>query len=232
MVVAQIGVGQHIVADGLAFTQAAAVADHQPDIRAQHRQVVADGFGVGRADANVNQGDPFAIVGDQMPGWHLVLLPRQIGNGLLRRFGFGGDPDPAGAGEGDIGAVRIEDLAAAPADKLIHVAGIVGEQHIGLEVFRRGAGIVPQTRQRKIDAAGVKVRQRIELGRMEQAVRGFIANLRQLGGGEIARQTGAHRTVKGQGGTVYHVRVGDFMLRQLDANMGAIVLIQQGQLFE
>lgn len=67
---------------------------------------------------------------------------------------------------------------------------------------------------------------------MEQAVRGLIANLRQLGGGEIARQTGAHRTVKGQGGTVYHVRVGDFMLRQLDANMGAIVLIQQGQLFE
>jgi AMP nucleosidase len=33
MVVAQIGVGQHIVADGLAFAQAAAVADHQPDIR-------------------------------------------------------------------------------------------------------------------------------------------------------------------------------------------------------
>jgi hypothetical protein len=43
---------------------------------------------------------------------------------------------------------------------------------------------VAQTRQRKIDAAGVKVRQRIELGGMEQAIRGLIANLRQLGGGK------------------------------------------------
>lgn len=112
-----------------------------------------------------------------MPCRHLVLLPRQIGNGLFRRFGLGGDPDPAGAGESDIGAVGIEDLAAAPADELIHVAGIVGEQHVGLEVFRRRAGVVTQTRQRKIDAAGVKVRQRIELGGMEQAIRGLIANL-------------------------------------------------------
>ncbi len=95
------------------------------------------------------RGDPFAVVGDQMPGRHLMLLPRQIGNGLFRRFGLGGDPDPAGAGESDIGAVGIEDLAAAPADELIHVAGIVGEQHVGLEVFRRRAGVVTQTRQRK-----------------------------------------------------------------------------------
>ncbi len=53
------------------------------------------------------------------------------------------------AQESDIGAVGIEDLAAAPADELIHVAGIVGEQHVGLEVFRRRAGVVTQTRQRK-----------------------------------------------------------------------------------
>lgn len=77
-----------------------------------------------------------------------ALLPRQIGNGLFRRFGLGGDPDPP-AQESDIGAVGIEDLAAAPADELIHVAGIVGEQHVGLEVFRRRAGVVSQTRQRK-----------------------------------------------------------------------------------
>lgn len=111
-----------------------------------------------------------------MPCRHLVLLPRQIGNGLFRRFGLGGDPDPAGAGERYRGC-RDQDLAAAPADELIHVAGIVGEQHVGLEVFCRRAGVVTQTRQRKIDAAGVKVRQRIELGGMEQAIRGLIANL-------------------------------------------------------
>jgi hypothetical protein len=46
MVIAQIGVGQHVVANQLAFTQAAAVANHQPHVRAQYRQMVADGFGV------------------------------------------------------------------------------------------------------------------------------------------------------------------------------------------
>jgi hypothetical protein len=58
VVVAQIGVGQDIVADGLRGTQAAAVADHQPGVRPGHGQVVADGLGVGRADADVDQGDP------------------------------------------------------------------------------------------------------------------------------------------------------------------------------
>ena len=75
---------------------------------------------------------------------------------------------PPGAGEGDIRAVRIEDLAAAPADELIHVAGVVGEQHERLEVFDRRAGVVTQARQREIDAAGVKVRQRIKLGGVDQ----------------------------------------------------------------
>ena len=60
MVVAQIGVGQHIVADGLGGPQAAAVADHQPGLGAQHRQVVGDGLGVGGADADVDQADAAA----------------------------------------------------------------------------------------------------------------------------------------------------------------------------
>jgi hypothetical protein len=49
-------------------------------------------------------------------------------------------------------------------------------------MFNRRAGIVAQARQREIDAAGVEMRKRIVLGGMEQAIRGFIANLRQLGG--------------------------------------------------
>ena len=41
VVVAQVGVGEHVVADPLAVAQAAAVADHQPGLGAQHREVVA-----------------------------------------------------------------------------------------------------------------------------------------------------------------------------------------------
>ena len=55
-VAAQIAVRQHVVADGLRLPQAAAMADHQPAMRPQHRQVVGDVLGVGRADADVDHG--------------------------------------------------------------------------------------------------------------------------------------------------------------------------------
>jgi hypothetical protein len=51
-------------------------------------------------------------------------------------------------------------------------------------MVNRRAGIVAQARQREIDAAGVEVGKRIVFRRMKQAIGGFIANLRQLGGGE------------------------------------------------
>jgi hypothetical protein len=57
MVVAQIAVGEHIVADRLARPQAAAMADHQPHFGPHHRQMVADRLRVGRADADIDQGD-------------------------------------------------------------------------------------------------------------------------------------------------------------------------------
>jgi hypothetical protein len=46
----------------------------------------------------------------------------------------------------------------------------------------RCPGIVAQAREREIDAAGVEMGKRVVFGGMEQSVRGFIANLRQLGG--------------------------------------------------
>jgi len=42
-----------------------------------------------------------------------MLLPCQIGDGLFRRFGLGGDPDSTGTGERNVGAIWIEDLATA-----------------------------------------------------------------------------------------------------------------------
>ena len=74
------------------------MADHQPDVRAQYRQMVADGFRIRRANADVNQRNALTVGGDQVPGGHLVLFPRQVRDGLFRCFGFGGDPDPARAG--------------------------------------------------------------------------------------------------------------------------------------
>ena len=71
----KIGVGEHIIADALARSQAAAMADHQPHFGPQHRDMVADRLRVRRTDADVDQGDPDAPVGHQMVGRHLVPPP-------------------------------------------------------------------------------------------------------------------------------------------------------------
>ena len=97
MVVAQIGVGEDIVADRLARPQAAAMADHQPHFGPHHRQMVADRLRVGRADADVDQGDAFAVRRDQVIGGHLVAPPAALRH---HRLGVGrvlGDEDAAGA---------------------------------------------------------------------------------------------------------------------------------------
>jgi hypothetical protein len=39
------------------------MADHQPGMRAQHRDMVGRGLGVRRADADIDQGDAAAAVG-------------------------------------------------------------------------------------------------------------------------------------------------------------------------
>ena len=80
MVVAQIGVGEDIVADRLARPQAAAMADHQPDLGPHHREMVADRLGVGRADADIDQGDALAARRDQVVGGHLVPPPAALGD--------------------------------------------------------------------------------------------------------------------------------------------------------
>ena len=132
-----------------------------------------------------------------MPGGHLVLFPRQVGNGLLGRFGLRGDPDPSRAGQRDVRALRVEDLAAAPADKLVDVAGVVGKEHERLEMFDWRTGVVAQARQGEIDPSGIKVRQGRKFCRVINPVGRLIANLGKFRRREVAGQPRAHGAVKG-----------------------------------
>ena len=62
MVGPHIGMGQDVITQQLGFPQAPAMADHQPAMRAQYRQMIGDGFGVRGADPDIDQRNSFMPV--------------------------------------------------------------------------------------------------------------------------------------------------------------------------
>jgi hypothetical protein len=61
VVLSQVGMGEDEVAKTLRVAQAGAVADHEPGVRAQDRDVVGRGLGVRRADPDVDERDALAV---------------------------------------------------------------------------------------------------------------------------------------------------------------------------
>jgi hypothetical protein len=164
MVFAHVAVGQHVVAQLLGVAQAGAVAQHQPGVRAQHRDVVGDGLGVGRAHADVDHGDAGAVGAHQVVGRHL-RQPRRRGAqhvvARLRGFADTARDHVAGFDEGDVVAGGIGHQLVAQLDELVDVELVVGEQHEVLEVLGRGAGVVAQPVQRIVHPRRGEQRQRL-----------------------------------------------------------------------
>src|SRR3546814_4766599 len=83
-----------------------------------------------------------------MIGGHLVPPPRAVGDdafGIVARR----DHQPARARERGV-AIVLAELRACPAHEFIDIAVIVGEQDEALDVFGRGAGVMPEPREREI----------------------------------------------------------------------------------
>ena len=75
-------------------------------------------------------------------------------------------------------------------------------------MLRRRAGVVAQARQRKVGAQRVEMAERENAGGIEDAVRRFIADIRQIGRRKMLRQRAAHGAIQFEIGTVNHVREG------------------------
>ncbi len=160
-----------------------------------------------------------------------MLLPRQIGEHRLTVGRVGRQHHVPGAGQAVVGCLRVAHLLDRPADKLINITGVVGEQHKRLEMFHAGAGVVAQTGQREIGAQRVEVGERKLSVGVEQPVGGLIPNLRQLGGREVACDTGAHGAIQREIGAVNHVGIGDLLAGRHHVNLQLILLLQHRQLF-
>ena len=122
------------------------MADHQPGLGPEHRQMVAHGLGVGRTDADVDQCNARPAGRHQVIGRHLMFAPGSCRNGGFRVRSIGGDHHVARRRQGGVGAARLQ-LRGSPAHELIHIAVIVREQDVLLGVFGWRAGIVGQARQ-------------------------------------------------------------------------------------
>ena len=161
MIFAHVGVGQHIVPQALAVAQPCAVAQHHPGMRAQHGNVVGDGFGIGRADANVHHGDAAAVGAHQVVGRHLRQTRRrgaQAIDGLWCQTRAAGH-HVAGLDKSDVLAVCLGHFGVAQANELVDIKLVVGEQHIVLEPLGCRAGVVAQAVQRVVNARCGKQRQ-------------------------------------------------------------------------
>lgn len=55
MILAHIGMRQHVIAEPLAVAQPRAMAEHQPDMRPQHGDMVGDRLGIGWPDADIDE---------------------------------------------------------------------------------------------------------------------------------------------------------------------------------
>ena len=231
MVFAQIGMGQHEIAQRLGVAQTGAMADHQPGMGPQHRDVIGCRLGVGRADTDVDQRDPRPVRPLEVIGGHLRRLDR-IRNGCVAIR----DLHVSGADKGGIAAVRVVQLRAGKGFELGHVELVVGEHDMALEMFGGRGGVMRQTRQRIIHALRGKGCQRahpvgFDEGTVHDIIvcRAQVRHVKDIAQDEIARPF--LRQVDGSfRGDSEMDR--DRRVRGADDNRLAVVLDQQADLLD
>ena len=180
MILAQVGVRQHIVANRLAVAQATAMANHQPDLRTQNREVIGDRLRVRRANANVHERDTCAVLGAQVIGRHLVASPGRGLDGrpaaLVRRRNL----QPARHRQRRVARMPAQ-LCQRPVTERIDIAVIVREQNIMLEMLHRCAGVVLQAFQREIHPLRIEQREWPLAARIKRfAICHLVTDQRQL----------------------------------------------------
>ncbi len=228
--------GQNVIADALGVAQAAAVADHEPAVRTDDGQMVRDVLGVGGTDADVDQRHAFAIGRGQMIRRHLVALPLAGGDdavGLLRRL-VAREFEIARQDEMREGRGRGQ-LRAAPAQELVDVAVVVGEQDPVLHVAPVAAGVVHDAAQRIVDSDGVEQREGTRGARrvVPEAVRDLVADEGEARHGKMTGEVrGCDVGLVQLFGALEHVGVGNFLIALLHLEGDGIVLLQGVQLLE
>ena len=219
----------------LRLPKARGMADHQPAMGPQHRDVVGDRLGVGRPDADVDQGDAAPVGADDVVGGHLKAVPDD-GGGLRFRFlrrGAGIDDDIAR--QHQLARRAGAQLFEPPMDELVDVAVVVGQQQPRLHRAPVGAGVVDEPAQRVIDARRVEQSDRpLEPGRISNAPSVISSPTTASDGTGKKRASSAAVAPRRKSSSPLsrHVRIRDFLPADADLDRRAEFLNQRLELFE
>ncbi len=159
------------------------MAQHQPGVRTQHRDVIGDGLGVGRPHADVDHGDAAAAAGSQVIGGHLRHAARRDPGGAAAEALVGGDQVPR-LDETVVVGVAGGHVLLGDAAELVDVERVVGEDHEVLEVPGFGAGVVAEPVQRIVDPRRGERGQRV--GPADRRDEGAVGDL-IVGVGKVGR---------------------------------------------
>ncbi len=212
-------------------------------MRAQHREMVRDGLGVGGPDADVDERRAVRratpVAADQVVGRHLVAVP---GRGRDHRRGVGArglgafDHDPARKDEAFEVALAPGQDVEAEAHELVDVAMVVGEQDPRLDVAPVRARVVDETAQRKVDPDRVEECQgprAFRLVGLPEPVGDLVAHRREQRHREMAGEVGRGGAVAGEVGPgLDHVGVRDLLGARSDLDRDAVVAHQRVQLIQ
>ncbi len=181
VVLAHVAVRQHVIAELLRVAQPRAMAEHQPGMGTQHRDMIGDVARVRRTGADVDHRDAARIRTDQVERRHLrqALRRRAHGRGIAQPRVAGDDVTRLDEGIA-VGSAERHALAADARER-IDVELIVGEDHEILEMLGVGAGVVVEPVQRVIDSGGLKQRERPGRGRGQGAVDDRVVHVGEIG---------------------------------------------------
>ena len=157
MILPQIGVGEHVIADHLRLSQARAMADHQPAMRTQHRDMIGDVLRVRGPDADIHETHALPVRADDVIGRHLEAVPGDGEHARFRLLRRKRAIDDGVAGQHHLrdALVGVE-LLQSPLHELVDIAVVVRQQHPGLHRAPVGARVMHEPSQRIIDARRVE----------------------------------------------------------------------------
>ncbi len=172
------------------------MADHQPAMRAHHREVVGDRLCVRRADPDIDDADALgAVAPQQVIRRHLEPLPGRSGNNGRPLYPADrlAPPRPLPGRRAACTGSPSAQLGKRPGHELLDVALIVGEQDPRLHGAPVGAGVVDEAPERVVHARRIEEGERPRLAFAEppEPVRDLVANGREHRHGEVSGEAAA-----------------------------------------